>query len=89
MKLLNCDIMFCKNKTDDYRCCVQWSDSPLTTDDDTGVRFKNYHHISKSELRDIFNHLRQFATLLEIKVSRYKYSRFKMRRVRYVYSPLK
>ena len=85
MKILDCDIMFCKNEEDDYHCCVQWEESPRTTDDDTGVRFKRYHHISKLKLRSIFRHLRQFRELQEIMVSGYKYGRFKMRKVRYVY----
>lgn len=86
MKILDCDIMFCKNNTDDYHCCVQWMESPLTADNDKEVpRFKRYHHISKSKLRSIFNHLRQSEALQEIKVSRYEYGRFKMKKVRYVY----
>lgn len=86
MKMLNCDIMFCKNTTDDYHCCVQWSENPLTAYDDSEVpSFKRYHHISKSKLNSIFNHLQQFDTLPEIMVSRHKYGRFKMRKVRYVY----
>ncbi len=86
MKILDCDIMFCKNKADDYHCCVQWSESPLTAYDDGEIpSFKRYHHISKSKLRSIFNHLRQFDTFQEIMVSRHEYGRLKMRKVRYVY----
>lgn len=86
MKILDCDIMFCKNKADDYHCCVQWSESPLTAYDDGEIpSFKRHHNISKSKLRSIFNHLRQSEALQEIKVSRYKYGGLKMRKVRYIY----
>lgn len=85
MKILNCDIMFCKNEPDDYHCCVQWSESPLTAYDEEVPTFKRYHNISKLELRNIFKNLRQFDTLQEIIVSQHKHGRFRMRKVRYVY----
>ena len=78
--------MFCKNKEDDYHCCVQWCESPLTVCSDGEVpHHERYHHISKSKLRGIFKHLRQFDALQEIMVSRYEYGSLRMKKVRYVY----
>ena len=41
MKILNCNIMFCKNKENDYHCCVQWKESPRTANDDMGARLRD------------------------------------------------
>ena len=86
MRILDCDIFFCKNEEDDYHCCVRWCESPLTVCGDGEVpRHERYHHISKSKLRSIFKKLRQFDELQEIMVSWYEHGSHRMKKVRYVY----
>ena len=86
MKILDCDIFFCKNKEDDYHCCVRWRESPLTACSDREVpTHERYCHISKSKLRSIFKNLRQFDKLQEIMVSWYEHGSLRMKQVRYVY----
>ena len=86
MKILDCDIFFCKNKEDDYHCCVRWCESPLTACSDREVpTHERYCHISKSKLRSIFKNLRQFDELQEIMVSWHEHGSLRMKQVRYVY----